>query len=268
MAFPILLGVAWVNGASSALIACILFVAAPILGLIYQRTSRPIVDERETVHRGPTVKRLLQRGKPYALAVLVSDLCDRIDVFLFLWFTSFIAQGYYAASVPAANLLLVVPIALSLFAFNAGARRERKSTPRSVLTTAALILGVQLLAAMAFAVVLEPLMVVVFGESFRGAVPLTLNLLPAYAIAGCGRIAEAYLQGRNKAILGVISRVVGAVITCTVVYVTFDRWAELSIPRGALAGYVVSSLLLFTAILLDVRGNSRSQVNIAEGRLI
>ena len=267
LAFPVLLGVAWVNGASSALIAGILFVAAPIAGLIYQRTSRPIVAESETARRGPTVKRLLQRGKPYALAVLVSDLCDRIDIFLFLWFTSFVAQGYYAASVPAANLLLVVPIALSLFAFNAGARRERKSTPRSVLKTAAAILGVQLLAAVAFAIVLEPLMVLVFGESFRGAVPLTLNLLPAYAVAGCGRIAEAYLQGRNKAILGVISRLVGAATMCMVVYFTFERWDELSIPRGAFAGYVVSSLMLLVAILLDVRTSSRPQGEITEGQL-
>ncbi len=264
VAFPLLLGIAWACGAHTAFVASILFAASPLMGLLYQRLSRSVAEEPSVTRNGPTVQRILHRGRPYALNVLVSDLCDRLDIFLFMWLTSFTIQGYYAAAVPAANLLLVVPIALSLFAFNAGARRERRPTAGHVAKSAALIAGVQLIAVVAFALVLEPLMVLVFGPDFRGAVPLALVLLPAYAVAGCGRVAEAFLQGRNKAILGVYTRLVGAVVMCVFVYLAFDRWAELSIPLGALAGYTVSTLLLFAAIILNVRSNSLPNATPAE----
>lgn len=253
LAFPTMLGIAWACGANTVLMAAVLFATAPIVGLLYQRSfhSNDVTMAKST--HGPSVKRLLQRGRPYALAVLVSDVCDRLDIFLFLWLTSFTAQGYYAAAVPSANLLLVIPIALALFAFNAGARRDHRPTTGKIVKCSAAIFGVQALATFAYAIVLEPLMVLVFGEDFRGAVPLTLVLLPAYGIAGCGRVAEAYLQGRNKAILGVYSRLIGAVIMGTFIYFTFDRWAEISIPLGALVGYLVSTSILWTAILLDTR---------------
>ncbi|MDZ4657823.1 MAG: oligosaccharide flippase family protein [Bythopirellula sp.] len=265
IAFPALLGIAWASGANTATIVALLFVVSPLVGLFYQRASRTTASISALSRTAPTMKRILQRGRPYALAVMVSDLCDRLDVFLFLWLASFTAQGYYAAAVPAANLLLVVPIALSLFAFNAGARRERRARPASILKTSAIILSVQLFAAAAFAVVLEPLMVLVFGEDFRGAVPLTLALLPAYAIAGCGRIAESFLQGRNKAIIGVYTRLLGAGVMGVFIYFAFDRWAELSIPLGALAGYTVSTTILLLAILRDARGISAPRDFTAEG---
>jgi enterobacterial common antigen flippase len=263
-AFPLLLAAAWLSGAHTPLIASMLFAAGPLLGLAFQRLSNPTTASAEMSRRGPTAKRILQRGKPYALAVLVSDLCDRLDIFLFLWLTSFTAQGYYAAAVPAANLLLIVPIALSVFAFNAGARRERRSSPAKVWKTSLAILGIQILAAVAFAVVLEPLMVLVFGEAFRGAVPLTLALLPAYTIAGCGRIAEAFLHGRNKAIVGVYARLAGAAAMCVFIYFAFDRWKEMSIPLGSLVGHVVSVTLILTTMLMDARRDTIPPATVAE----
>jgi antigen flippase len=253
VAFPALLAIAWIIGATTVKTVSLLFALAPLVGLTYQYLTKPSFAPTTASRRGPSVKRILQRGKPYAMSVLVSDLCDRIDMFLFLWLTSFTIQGYYNAAVPAANLLLVVPIALSLFAFNAGSRREQLTTSRSVWKNSAMIHAVQLASAGIFALVLEPLMVLVYKEPFRAAVPLALRLLPAYAIAGCGRVAEAYLQGRNKAILGVYSRLAGAAAMCVFIYFGFSRWHELSIPMGATVGYCVSSSMLFAAILLDVR---------------
>lgn len=259
VAFPALLAIAWISGSTTVKAVSLLFALAPLVGLIYQYLTKPSFAPTTASRRGPSVKRILQRGKPYAMSVLVSDLCDRIDMFLFLWLTNFTIQGYYAAAVPAANLLLVVPIALSLFAFNAGSRREQLTTSRSVWKNSAIILAVQLASAGIFALMLEPLMVLVYKEPFRAAVPLALRLLPAYAFAGCGRVAEAYLQGRNKAILGVYSRLAGAAAMCLFIYFGFSRWHELSIPMGATVGYCVSSSMLLAAILLDVHRNSATR---------
>jgi antigen flippase len=259
VAFPAFLAIAWFSGSTTVKTVSLLFALAPVVGLTYQCLTKPNFSPSTNSRRGPSVKRILQRGKPYAMSVLVSDLCDRIDMFLFLWLTNFTIQGYYAAAVPAANLLLVVPIALSLFAFNAGSRRELLTTTRSVWKNSAMILVVQLASAGIFALLLEPLMVLVYKEPFRAAVPLALRLLPAYAIAGCGRVAEAYLQGRNKAILGVYSRLAGAAAMCVFIYFGFSRWHELSIPMGATVGYCVSSSMLLAAILLDVSRNSAAR---------
>jgi O-antigen/teichoic acid export membrane protein len=260
LAFPTMLGIAWTLGAKSVLVVCVFFVMAPLPGLIYQHFLHLNAGHSRKPTRTPSTKELLKRGKPYALAVLVSDICDRLDIFLFLWLTSFTAQGYYAAAVPAANLLLVIPIALALFAFNTGARRDNRPTLVKIVKTSAAILGIQLFTTVAYAVVLKPLMVLVFGEEFHGAVPLTLALLPAYGIAGCGRVAEAFLQGRNKAILGVYSRLVGAATMGLFIFFAFKSWAEMSIPLGAIVGYLVSTLILWSAIFVDARDDTRQTV--------
>jgi O-antigen/teichoic acid export membrane protein len=246
-----MLGVAWASGFNSVLVASALFVLAPMIGLIYQRSIHTNEEAAAQGASGPSVMKLLLRGRPYALAVLVSDICDRLDVFLFLWLASFTAQGYYAAAVPSANLLLVIPIAVAVFAFNAGARRDDRPTLGRIVKHSAAVFSIQAVFTIAYAILLEPLMVLVFGEDFRGAVPLTLALLPAYGVAGCGRVAEAYLQGRNKAILAVYSRLAGAGAMVTFVFYAFDRWAELSIPLGALVGYLVSTMILWIVILCD-----------------
>ena len=256
IAFPTLLTLAWLGSANSVVVVSLLFTMVPVVGLVYRRITAPVCRSPQPSARGPTVKLILRRGRPYAVAVLASDLFDRIDIFLFLWLTSFTAQGYYAAAVPAANLLLVMPLAVSLFSFNAGAHRHGSLSIGRLLKAGIVILGVQLVAAVAFASVLEPLMTLVFGESFHGAVPLAMALLPAYAVAGCGRIAESYLQGRNKAMVGVYARLVGAAALFGFVFLCFDRWAELSIPLGALVGHLVSTALLVAAIVWDVRQQS------------
>jgi len=256
IAFPALLTLAWLSGSHSVVVVSLLFAMVPLVGLAYRQITAPVYGSPQSSAGGPTVKRILRRGRPYAVAVLASDLFDRIDIFLFLWLTSFTAQGYYAAAVPTANLLLVMPLAVSLFSFRAGAHRQGTLSIGRLLKAGSVILGVQLLAAVAFACALEPLMTLVFGESFHGAVPLAMALLPACAISGCGRIAESYLQGRNKAMVGVYSRVAGAAALFGFVFLYFDRWAELSIPLGALVGHLVSTTILVAAIFWDVRQQS------------
>ncbi|MEM9352745.1 MAG: oligosaccharide flippase family protein [Planctomycetota bacterium] len=254
--FPMLLSLMWLTGGASVQWAGVCFVMMPVLGLAYRRfatrgdrRSGEVLDSS----RGPTPARLLHRGRPYALAVLASDLFERIDVFLFLSLASFTMQGYYAAAVPAATFLMVLPLAISLFAFNAGAQRGGPPSLRQLVKLGGLILAVQTLAAAVFGLFLEPLMVLVYGERFREATPLALALLPAYAVAGLGRIAESYLQGRDKALVSVYTRCGGAAAMLLFVYLCYDRWAELAIPYGALVGHAVSVGLLVTVIGLEAR---------------
>ncbi len=74
------------------------------------------------------------------------------------------------------------------------------------------MLAIQLVALAGFLAFLEPLIVLVFGERFRGAVPYARILLPAHAISGLSCVAGGYLRGQRKPLVEVWSRVVGTAV--------------------------------------------------------
>src|SRR5262249_29102300 len=146
---------------------------------------------------------------------------------------TFSVQGYYSAAVPAAALLMIAPHTLALFSFNAGARQHSPLGLGKLSTSAAAVVLVQLVTAIAFALVLGPLMTLVYGEDFDGAVPFAFALLPAYALNGCAVVAEGYLQGRGRSSIGIWCRLLGALAMFACVWPFLARWQELGIPFAA-----------------------------------
>ena len=144
----------------------------------------------------PRPARLIREGFPYLFSVVAADLFARLDVFLILWLASFAVQGYYAAAVPAANLLIVAPNALALFAFNAGAASGPARSLRQVLAAAAGVAAFQTLAAVAFAALLPALIGLVFGRDFLGQCRWPTPL-PAYALNGCAGGRRLSARTRN-----------------------------------------------------------------------
>ncbi len=251
--FPVGLLVLWALGLDSVSLVVGLAVGAPIVGLLLLLQAH--TEVRPFQPASPPVRQLIKEGRPYAYAVLAGDLLGRLDILLVLWLLSFTAQGCYAVAVPAASLLLLVPNGLALFAFNAGAREQHSRPIGKLAIAGAGMLALQVLSAGILALILRPLILSVFGESFDLAVPLALALLPKYAIDGFALFAESYLRGRGKPIVGVWSRLLGAVVMVGFIWLFFDRWQELSIPLGASAGQAASSLLILWAVFSDSRSN-------------
>lgn len=251
--FPAMLALVWLRGNGSATVCALLLILAPIAGLAFR-----LATEKGSIVFGPVSPRparLIREGFPYLFSVVAADLFARLDVFLILWLASFAVQGYYAAAVPAANLLIVAPNALALFAFNAGAASGPARSLRQVLAAAAGVAAFQTLAAVAFAALLPALIGLVFGRDFLGAVPLAHALLPAYALNGCALVADGYLRGRGMAGAGVRSRLAGAVVMGIAAFLLYDAWRELSVPLAASAGHAVSALWIFVAVVRDVRSH-------------
>jgi len=249
----ILLGF-WLAGVHNRTVIVLVTIPIPLLAL----AARLAVCEGRQV-AGPASPRprvLLKEGFPYTFSVVAADLFGRLDVFLILWLTSLTVQGCYAAAVPAANLLIVAPNALALFAFNAGAAGGGPVRSRRVALAGLGVFGFQVLAAAAFAAVLPMLIVLVYGSEFRGAVPLAWALLPAYAMNGCALVADGYLRGRGKSGVGVWSRLSGAAVMGLAVWLLFGTWKELSIPLAASAGHAMNALWLAGAVLMDRRHGS------------
>lgn len=252
--FPLGLLVLWSLGLHAVTLVVVLAVATPMIGLAFLLHSHKEV--RPFRPSAPPVKCLIKEGLPYAYAVLAGDLLGRLDILLVLWLLSFTVQGCYAVAVPAASLLLVVPNGLALFAFNAGARDGGSRSIRKLVLAGTGVFGLQAFSACILALILRPLILCVFGESFHGAVPLALALLPKFGIDGFALVAEGYLRGRGKPIVGVWSRILGAIVVAAFVLLFFERWQALSIPLAASAGQAVSASVIVWAVIAEIRRNA------------
>jgi O-antigen/teichoic acid export membrane protein len=247
---PVLLGVLWMTGIKSigTVVAATLLI--PMIALVYRFASEGfgIVGKKAD----PPVGRLVVEGLPYAAALTSNDLFGRLDAVLILWFASFTQQGYYTAAVSTAALLIVAPNALALFSFRASAANGQPPTLGRTVMAGVAVLVVQLVTLGAFLAFLEPLVVLVFGANFRGAVPYARLLLPAYAIGGLAYVAGGYLRGQRKPLVEVWSRVIGTVVMVTVALALRASWHDLGVPMAAVCGHATCAVILCWAVLVDV----------------
>ena len=252
---PLLLGVLWAleNRSLEAVAAATLLV--PLVSLTYRFFS----DGRGTIGRRaePSPRTLVAEGIPYAFAQASSNIFNRLDGLLILWLASLTVQGYYAAAISAGSVLVAAPEALALFAFRFSARSSGRPSMRTLLRAGLAVTAVQVFTLLAFLALLEPLIVLVFGPSFREAVPYARVLLPAHAICGITYVAGGYLRGRRKASVEVWSRVVGAAVMVAAVFAFRARWQDLSVPLAAVCGHSTCAVLICWAVVRDVRRQNR-----------
>ncbi len=254
LCYPCMLLVAWLTGFGSLNQIVALSILVPVFPLALRLFTEPysLVGPAS-----PAPRALIKEGLPYAAALVASDVLNRLDVFLILWLASFSVQGYYAAAVPAASLLVIAPNTMALFAFNAGARHDRSLGFSKLATVGGAVVGFQLIASLVFAVILGPLVAIVYGAAFRGTVPFAMALLPAFALNGCAMVAEGYLQGRGRATVGIRSRLFGALVMLIFVGLLWGTWREMSIPLAAIAGQAANASWIFWALVREARNNHK-----------
>jgi len=250
--FPVVLAVAWFMGIKNVWpVVCLSFIG-PVLGLL----SRVSVERPSELFLGdcnPRPTALLREGTPYFATVAISDVFGRLDALLFLWLGSFIAQGYYAAAAASATLLLVVPNALALFTFNMGASGKPNLTAKQLVLATIALFGVQIATAGVFALLLGPLIRLVYGAAFAGAVPLALALLPAQALNGFGQVIDGYLRGRGKVAPGIQARCVGAVVMLAVTMGLHQRLQEMAIPLAASIAQLCVAGMLGATLMFEAK---------------
>ncbi len=92
------------------------------------------------------VKDALKSAKTLIGSIAINELMERSDmilIVLFLSATNLEVVGAYAAAIPIASVMLIIPNAASLYVFNRAARPDEQPTLKELWTTIGLLVVLQ-----------------------------------------------------------------------------------------------------------------------------
>ena len=248
-AFPLLLCVGYVFGYRDLTSASILFVLAQALSLLLIQFG---MTESWLGPVAVPVTTAMKEAKGLMGAWLSTELLERMDLVLVL---VLIADektlGLYATAVPIASLLIIVPNAVGLYAFNRGARSDERLTPGDAWRYLGLGIVVQVICAAILAAALPWLVVWFYGEAFSPTVRFAWLLLPAGAFRGLLQACDSYLRARKKEVLGVKARAIAIPILLLFSTMTLPWLGTAAIPVGLSIAQLVCFLLLAAGVVAD-----------------
>lgn len=254
-AFPALLLIVHLVFGVTLQIACWLFVLASILSVLacVWGVGNPL--------RGPSypaVAPLLKESRPYALSMFATDLFERLDLLLILWFAGLQDQGFYAAMVPVAYPLTVLPNTMGLFLFNAGADQKKRLTVKDVHRILASSLAAQTVCTIVFMLLISTAVNLLYGPAFAPAVQFALWLAPVAAIKGILQGLDSYVKGRGKPLAPIVCRIVAAVLMIVLTWILLPIHGAVAIAMAALAGQVLCLIWLSAIIYADVQSHENT----------
>jgi antigen flippase len=194
---------------------------------------------------------LIRDGLPDAGLVLANDAYDRLAVYLVIWCASLADQGLFLTALPISTLLLVAPNAFELFAFRSAASESRPLGAYRCAKNMLLIVATQGAVLVALQWILEPLVLMLYGEPFRDAVPVTRILIVAMAFGGLTIVGEGYLRGRRLVRPSIVVRGLATLIllACAITY-----WSSGSIEwiaKAATFGHAFNAVVVGVFVLRD-----------------
>ena len=263
LALPVMLLVYWFLGQKSLFVICLFFVASSIISAI------PCLGRMKGAlsPATPSTRTLLNEGKQYGISMLSSEIFERMDIALFFFLTSLGTQGCYAAIVPAAAILTVVPNVLGIFAFNIGANSHRIVTLRETNLAMAGMFVAQLFITILFTSAIGFLVLLFYGEEFRPAIPLVYALIPAISIKGILQAVEGYLKGRGKPHIGIWARLIAIPLMLVCVFLLRNTFTieGIHIPIAFGIAQVFCLIWIGIAVYIDVLQRRNESVHFAEG---
>ena len=173
-------------------------VAAAILmlgGVIGARRAIRTVD-------GPTsvsYRELFRYGLPLYPGSITTFMSYRVDAYLlaFLIVDASTALGYYSMAVTLAEMVLLVPTAVSWVLFPHVAGSEREEADRAVLVATRVTLVATIMAAVAFAPI-ATIFVTVALPAFTEALPAYYVLMPGAIALSVTKTAGGYVAGLGR----------------------------------------------------------------------
>lgn len=230
------LGLGVIGAVAAFLITSLLAMVGLVLGAI--RVSAAVPDPGSVTYR-----QLFRYGLPFYPGSITTFFSNRIDVFLLagLLAAASAPLGYYSMAVSAAEMVFLVPEAVSTVFFAHVAASSRGDSDRQVPVVARVtfvLTGICALVVAPFATVLIAALLPAFGP----ALPALYVLLPGVVALSVAKVVTDYITGLGKT--GVTSAIyVGAfIVNIAVNLVLIPRFGIVGASAASLISYSMSAL--------------------------
>jgi O-antigen/teichoic acid export membrane protein len=208
--------------------------------------------------------------KSYA-NVALSQLNYRVDLFVVGALLPDLAQlADYHIACTVAGLLWILPdaYATAIYPRLAGLATPRERSAETVLAVR-VVLAPVLLLALGLALGAPVLLPLVFGESYAGAVPLTLLLLPGVVGMAVSKLLSRYFLSSDRQQIAALGMAAGLAVKVAALFLWLPGWGIAAASLAASAGYLATLLLCGAAFLFDaeLRRDDFRQFPLREARI-
>ncbi len=216
------------------------YAAAALMAVLLVRFRMPLPFQ---VNRRTFVASFTLGGRGFVAAV-AGVLLLRLDLFLVGWWAGAAAAAFYGTAILLADLTLRLPDVAGRVLFPAVAAADHAAGVALSARVLRHTLAATLIAALALALVGQPLIMLAFGAAFAPAYPALLALLPGTVALSLSIVVNHYLGGQGFPRITVIAPVAALIINVAVDLVTIPRWGATGASIGSSVGYWVMAALL------------------------
>lgn len=199
----------------------------------------PLFQRVSSVERWRYLRPALVYGLKAHLSNIVTFLNYRLDVFLVNFFTGPAASGLYVIAVRLAEQLWLLSYAAGSVVYPQVASMQGEEARRHFAPAVArIVLWVTVIAAGLLAAVGEPLLLLIFGGEFLGAVHVLLLLLPGVTLLAASRVLANDLAGQGR---------VGFNLVLALLILAINTGGNfILIPRYGIAGAGAATTIAYT----------------------
>ena len=183
---------------------------------------------------------------PLYLGNVVQFLNQRLDIFLVAAFASLRDVGLYALAVSLAQLLGLVSNSVGTAMVPRIASRSASEGAFQAAQLSRMTLAVGVMGAVAFALIASPLVHIVYGQVYAGALPPLLALLPGAVALIIVNILGSYFFGLGRMRINLVVSVIGLCATLPLDLTLIPRF-------GATGAAVASSVSYSLSAIVTVR---------------
>jgi O-antigen/teichoic acid export membrane protein len=206
------------------------------------------------------IRSMLRYGLPSFLQILPATLNLRLDQMLMVGFLSSYQLGLYAVAVTWSSVIIPLLNAIGQVAFpRLSALNDPAQQVAFIRQTFTFIIPCTILITLIL-VALTPIFIpVLFGSDFSDAVPATLILCIAAAVAAMNLNIADTLRGLGRPKQSLIGEAIGLAVTATLLVYMITTWSIWGAALTSLLSYTATSIYLIMALKHTLKERTHAQ---------
>jgi O-antigen/teichoic acid export membrane protein len=186
----------------------------------------------------PTARALVAYGVPFTLLSLLQTMNHRFDVLLVQSFLDSRQVGYYSIATAVGELIWYLPVAVGFVLIPRTAAKGEVAAAQEAAALARWTLGLTAISAAGLAIIAAPLLLLLYGGAYLGAVDALRLLLVGIVTSTWYLVLGGFLLGQGR-----IRELLGATLCGLALNIVLN---VMLIPRLALVGAALSSTISYT----------------------